>query len=180
MLGGSSDKRIFIQRNLFEMIRQKDNLGLGCLYVYMIYTKSVYIACIYTLYIQKIQFSYTGVYIHIYKFFENFIYSVYIHYIYKKCIYHIYRFENHYWYEGILTKILEYVSYATLKIVYIHVYIQNLKISYTLYIYIYTGHFQISYTVYIYSIYSCIYSKIYIHFFVYMIYTKKCIYHIYI
>ena len=68
----------------------------------------------------------------------------------------------------------------TLNVVYIHVYIQKLKISYTLYIYIYTVHFQNSYTVYIYSIYSCIYSKIYIHFFVYMIYTKKCIYHMYI
>ena len=138
--------------------------NLGCLYVYMIYTKSVYIACIYTLYIQKIKFSYTGVYIHIYKLFENFIYSVYIHYIYKKCIYHIYRFENHDCFEGILTEKYWNMSYAMLKVVCIQ-YIQNLKISYTLQIY---------------CIYSCIYSKIYIHFFEYMIYTKKCIYHIYI
>ena len=75
---------------------------------------------------------------------------------------------------------MENVSFATFNVVYIHVYIQNLKISYTLYIYIYTSYFQISYTVYIYCIYSCIYSKIYIHFFVYMIYTKKDIPYIHI
>ena len=34
----------------------------------MIYTKSVYIACIYTLHIQLIQNSNTGVYVHIYSF----------------------------------------------------------------------------------------------------------------
>ena len=146
----------------------------------MIYTKSVYIACIYTLYIQKMQFSYTCVYIHIYRFLKNFIYSVYIHHIYKKCIYHIYRLTINIDLRNLNLTILEHVSFAMLNVVYIHVYIQNLKISYTLYIYIYTAHFQISYTVYIYCIYSCIYSKIYIQFFVYMIYTKKCIYHIYI
>ena len=48
----------------------------------------IYIYTIYT----KFEYSYTCVYIHIYRFFENFIYSVYIHYIYKNCIYHIYRY----------------------------------------------------------------------------------------
>ena len=141
----------------------------------MIYTKSVYIACIYTLYIQKIKFSYTGVYIHIYKLFENFIYSVYIHYIYKNCIYHIYRFENQYWFEGILSEQHWNMLFCNAQDCIYTVYIQNLKISYTMYIYIYTGHFHISYTLYIYCIYSCIYSKIYIQFFVYIIYTKNCI-----
>ena len=63
--------------------------NLGCLYVYMIYTKSVYIACIYTLYIQYMQFSYTCVYIHIYRFFKN-SYTVYIYIIYTKIVYIIY------------------------------------------------------------------------------------------
>ena len=135
----------------------------------MIYTKSVYIACIYTLYIQKIKFSYTGVYIHIYKLFENFIYSVYIHYIYKKCIYHIYRFENHYCFEGILTEKYWNMSYATLKVVYI-LYIYKISKSHIHCIYTYIQaifkfHIQYMYILYI-QLY--IYSKIYIYTFLYI------------
>ena len=133
----------------------------------MIYTKSVYIACIYTLYIQKIKFSYTGVYIHIYKLFENFIYSVYIHYIYKKCIYHIYRFENHYCFEGILTEKYWNMSYATLKVVYI-LYIYKISKSHIHCIYTYIQaifkfHIQCIYTVYI-----AVYIAKYIYTFLYI------------
>ena len=124
--------------------------NLGCLYVYMIYTKSVYIACIYTLYIQKIQFSYTGVYIHIYKLFENFIYSVYIHYIYKKCIYHIYRFENHYWFEGILTEKYWNMSVMQRSRLYIYcIYTKSQNFIYTVYIHIYRPFSNFIYSVYI-------------------------------
>ena len=59
----------------------KINVWYLYVFIYDIYKKCIYIACIYTLYLQKMQFSYTCVYIHIYRFFEKFIYSVYIYYI---------------------------------------------------------------------------------------------------
>ena len=136
------------------------------MYIYTIYTKdAIFIyMCIYT-YIQVF-----------WKFHIQCIYTVYIQTLYISYI----QIDNQYWFEESTLIILVNISFAMLNVVYIHVYIQNLEVSYTLYIYIYTDLFQISYTMYIYCIYSCIYSKIYIDFFVYMIYTKKCIYHIYI
>ena len=112
----------------------------------MIYTESVYIVCIYTLYIQNVQFSYTCVYIHIYRFFENFIYSVYIHYIYKNCIYHIYTMLIS---RNLNLTIVEHCSFDAQCCIYTCIYTKTQNFIYTVYIHIYSLFSKFIYSVYI-------------------------------
>ena len=109
----------------------------------------VYIACIiYTIQTERTKFIHI-VYIHMDRYFQNFIYSVYIHFL---------RF---------IHSVQRIYTFFQFHIHFIYTYIQTF----------FKFHIQCIYTVYI-----GVYIIIYIYKFLYigMIYTKNCIYHIYI
>ena len=121
------------------------------------------------------QFSYTCVYMHLYRFFENIIYSVYIHHIYKNCIYHIYRstinidFGYQYWNVSVVQRSMLYIYMYIYKIAKFHI-----QCIYTYIQAIFKFHIQCIYTVYI-----AVYIEKYIYIFcIYDIY-KKSVYIIY-